>query len=58
MKHPYIPFIANQCKELYGIALKAIQKENVKQILDKEWISIVRRRFIESNVFKLNFSIY
>ncbi|XP_077286277.1 programmed cell death 6-interacting protein-like protein AliX [Arctopsyche grandis] len=46
MKHPYIPFIANQCKELYSIALKAIQKENVKQILDKEWISIVSTKQI------------
>lgn len=41
MKHPYVPFIANQCKELYGVALKSLQKENMKQMLDKEWLNIV-----------------
>lgn len=41
MKHPYIPCLANQCKELYGFALKDLQKESVKQIIDKDWLSIV-----------------
>lgn len=41
MKDAIIAKLASSCEDLYGECLKLFQRENLKQLFEKEWISIV-----------------
>lgn len=41
MKDSSVAKLASQCEDLYGESLKIFQRENLKQIWDKDWIAMV-----------------
>ncbi|XP_013793109.1 programmed cell death 6-interacting protein-like [Limulus polyphemus] len=41
MKDAIVAKVASQCEELYADTLKQLQKESLKQLWDKEWVSNV-----------------
>lgn len=41
MKDAIVAKLASSCEDLYGECLKVFQRDNLKPLFEKEWISIV-----------------
>lgn len=41
MKDSIVAKLASQCEDLYGESLKVFQRDNLKNIWEKDWISLV-----------------
>lgn len=42
MKESVVAKLASSCEDLYSECLKQFQRENLKNLFDREWISLVR----------------
>lgn len=49
MKDSIVAKLASQCEDLYGECLKVFQRENLKNIWDKDWIPLVSYIFFFFN---------